>query len=241
MEDNNQDKELSEWVETPDSSCLLSNNFPTLQSLAGVGEVWVITLPDPVTEAQSGETNSNRCMLLNAERQKIFLVHQEFDSEPKVYAQDKGYVMHLYDRCEQEVIRMTRPYKFCTGFCWCASINHCSVHIDVEAPVGQLIGTVKQSVSYWYPAFDVIGADGRKLFHIPISTDSTAVIRIYRVREHSASSAGTLSRDIRYPKITLTLPGDLDVKNKALLLGATFLIQLSRGLVRETPLWYFDD
>ena len=45
----------------------------------------------------------------------------------------------------QEVIRVVRDFKCCAGCCWCACSSCCSLDLAVEAPVGQVIGYVRQA------------------------------------------------------------------------------------------------
>jgi len=45
----------------------------------------------------------------------------------------------------QELIRVTREFKCCAGCCWCANMQCCSYSVKVEAPVGTVIGYVKQA------------------------------------------------------------------------------------------------
>ena len=44
----------------------------------------------------------------------------------------------------QEVIRVSREYKGCAGCCWCAFADCCAHEITIEAPVGQVVGYVRQ-------------------------------------------------------------------------------------------------
>jgi hypothetical protein len=45
----------------------------------------------------------------------------------------------------KEVMRVSREFKCCAGCCWCAGCCNCCAHeITVEAPVGQVIGYVRQ-------------------------------------------------------------------------------------------------
>jgi len=44
----------------------------------------------------------------------------------------------------QEVIRVSREFKCCAGCNCCAGSDMCAMEIQVEAPVGQVIGYVKQ-------------------------------------------------------------------------------------------------
>lgn len=45
----------------------------------------------------------------------------------------------------QEVMRLVREFKCCAGCGWCANTDSCSFEVKVEAPVGNIVGYVKQS------------------------------------------------------------------------------------------------
>ena len=49
-----------------------------------------------------------------------------------------------YVSCLQEVIRINREFKCCAGCNCCAGANCCSMEVEIEAPVGQVVGYVKQ-------------------------------------------------------------------------------------------------
>lgn len=44
--------------------------------------------------------------------------------------------------CQQEVMQFSREFKCCTGCCWCGE-GCCSMTINVESPVGRLIGQIR--------------------------------------------------------------------------------------------------
>ena len=44
----------------------------------------------------------------------------------------------------QEVIRITRDFKCCAGGSCCAFADCCALEVIVEAPVGTVVGYVKQ-------------------------------------------------------------------------------------------------
>jgi hypothetical protein len=57
----------------------------------------------------------------------------------------RGFTLHVLDNNNVEVMRIVRPFKCCAGCCWCASPGGCcSQELQVEAPVGTVIGYVKQ-------------------------------------------------------------------------------------------------
>lgn len=100
----------------------------------------------------------------------------------------------IYDSLfEQEVIRLTRPFKCCAGCCWCANADCCAFTIDVESPVGTVIGQIRQSwddlfkqniknllriesvfirtccfcrQSFWKPHYEILDETGQKVFRI---------------------------------------------------------------------------
>ena len=45
----------------------------------------------------------------------------------------------------QEVIRVTREFKCCSGVNCCAFSDCCAMEVSIEAPVGQVVGYVKQA------------------------------------------------------------------------------------------------
>lgn len=79
----------------------------------------------------------------------------------------RGFMMHVLDEENEEVIRMTKPFKCCSGMCWCANANNCcSETINIESPPGVVIGSVRQSKSFWRPYYEVFDLNGLSLFKI---------------------------------------------------------------------------
>ena len=54
-----------------------------------------------------------------------------------IYLQSQLFV------CFQEVMRITREFAVCKGCCWCAD-GSCGFRMDVQAPVGNHIGYIRQ-------------------------------------------------------------------------------------------------
>ena len=54
-------------------------------------------------------------------------------------------------------MRITREFKCLACHSWCASCcNCCSHELQVEAPVGEIIGYVRQRGSCWKPKYEVL-------------------------------------------------------------------------------------
>ena len=56
----------------------------------------------------------------------------------------------------QEVMRVRHDFVCCVGCCWCATDSSCGYEIQIEAPVGNVLGYAKQqyvalsnSIKYW--------------------------------------------------------------------------------------------
>lgn len=54
-------------------------------------------------------------------------------------------------------MKVSREFKCCSGCCWCAgACSHCAFEITIEAPVGNVIGYVKQKGSFWKANYDIL-------------------------------------------------------------------------------------
>ncbi|RNA22416.1 phospholipid scramblase 2-like isoform X1 [Brachionus plicatilis] len=69
----------------------------------------------------------------------------------------RGFKFHVVDNLKQEVMMITREFKCCAGCCWCAGCCMCcAFEVRVEAPPGNLIGTIKQKGSFWKANYDIL-------------------------------------------------------------------------------------
>ena len=66
----------------------------------------------------------------------------------------------------QEIMRVQRNFKCCAGCSWCACSDCCAMELWVEAPVGNVIGFVRQECSPWAPKFGVYDAEHNQLAEI---------------------------------------------------------------------------
>jgi hypothetical protein len=66
----------------------------------------------------------------------------------------------------QEVMRLNRPLKCCAGTPCCAAIDCCSHESTVEAPVGNVIGYIRQTSACCAFNFDIEDAGGRPVLEI---------------------------------------------------------------------------
>ncbi|XP_002739472.3 phospholipid scramblase 1-like [Saccoglossus kowalevskii] len=147
--------------------------------------------------------------------------------------------MHIVDNNQTEILRCVREFKCCAGCCWCANIDHCAFEIAIEAPVGVPIGYVRQRQYCWVAEFDIMDANHETVLRLKgpccictgpcctwdqeftlFSKDMTT--ELGKVSKQWSGIAREMFTNAN--NFSITFPMDLDVKTKATLLGACFLI-----------------
>jgi len=125
---------------------------PGLEYLTQVDQVLIKQVVE-LLEAFLGWETNNRYKVLNTLGQQIYFIQEETDCcERQMCGPARGFILHVTDNNNQEVMRIVRHFKCCAGCPWCASPgNCCSLELEVEAPVGQVVGYVKQECSSWKP------------------------------------------------------------------------------------------
>ncbi|XP_077998873.1 phospholipid scramblase 2-like [Glandiceps talaboti] len=191
-------------------------------------------------EAFTGWETCNRYKVKNSVGQQVYFAHEESDMcMRQCCGPNRGFVMHITDNNNQEVIRVTREFKCCAGCCWCASADCCGFEVKVEAPIGTTVGYVRQWTSGWKPHYAIQDANHEKIlsiwgpccicqglccqcdvdFNVFGSDDQTPIGKITK-------QWGGLGREMftDADMFGITFPMDLDVKVKATLLAACFLV-----------------
>lgn len=78
----------------------------------------------------------------------------------------RGFEIEVYDASQNPVMRIYREAKCCTGWRCCAMCNHCSMLVTVEAPVGQIVGYVKQVPSFFKQQLDILDETGEAVLRL---------------------------------------------------------------------------
>ncbi|KHJ93693.1 Scramblase [Oesophagostomum dentatum] len=151
---------------------------------------------------------------------------------------NRNFVMHILDSFGREVLRIRRPFRCCGGGCFglCVSLPCCGSICTVESPPGHTIGTIEQKIACCASSFAVknheneiiLRIDGPRCFllygcqdkEFPIET--AAGDRVGHItKKQDGYGKGTFEEGDAF---RLTFPINLDVRAKAILLGAAFLI-----------------
>lgn len=170
---------------------------------------------------------SNQYEIKNSIGQEVYRVKEESDCFARsVLAPFNNFKMRVENSTGQEVIRMEKPMQ-------------CILQeIEVQAPPGVTIGYVKQEWSFLYPKFVVVGPNNeiQLKIHGPFLPFDCCSDVIFEVK--SLLGGQTIGRIIKLQSDFITkffaddsnfrieFPLDLDVRMKAVLMGACFLIDI---------------
>jgi len=147
----------------------------------------------------------------------------------------RGFRMMINDNQGGTVIELDRPYKICWGFCCMACYPTCTQALYVRLGGGELLGTVEEHPSWGKERVTVKNAGGELLYNLVgtccmFSCGGDIKVDIFNV---GGVSVGTITKVWRgwgaeaftdSDNFRLDLDQAVSNEDKALLLGATFLI-----------------
>ncbi|XP_038060920.1 phospholipid scramblase 1-like isoform X2 [Patiria miniata] len=191
-------------------------------------------------EALTNIECKNRYAIKNSLGQQVFFAFEESDFCHRICCgAQRGFLMHIVDNQSREVIRLERPFKCFAGCCWCADTECCSMEIQIQSPPGQVVGYCRQIGSKWKPMYEVL--DANKSVVLKINGPCCACQTICCTGDVDFKVCGTdgvtevgkiskqwggFFREIitQADNFSCSFPMDLDVRMKANMIGATFLI-----------------
>ncbi|XP_050333884.1 phospholipid scramblase 2-like isoform X1 [Bactrocera neohumeralis] len=182
-------------------------------------------------EAFTGFETNNKFSIKNALGQKVYYAVEDNDCCTRnMCGSARPFDMKVFDNFRNEVIHMYRPLA-CSQCCF----PGCLQTMEVSAPPGNVIGTIEQEWSICSPSFRIKNHIGDTVLRIegPICTFSMCGDVEFKVVSLTGEPVGKISKQwsgLAREIFTdadffgITFPMDLDVRMKAVLLGATFLI-----------------
>ncbi|XP_022232441.1 phospholipid scramblase 2 isoform X4 [Drosophila obscura] len=182
-------------------------------------------------EAFTGFETNNKFSIKNALGQKVYYAVEDNDCCTRnCCGPSRPFDMKVFDNYRQEVIHMHRPLA-CSACCFPC----CLQSIEVSAPPGNVIGTIEQEWSICSPSFRILNHIGDTVLRIegPFCTFSLCGEVEFNVVSLTGEKIGKISKQwsgLAREIFTdadffgISFPLDLDVRMKAVLLGATFLI-----------------
>jgi len=228
----------AQWMSKPEG---LSGIPPGLEYLTQIDQLVVKQKKDMI-EIFTGWEQANKFVIMNSLGQQVYFATEESGlCERQCCGPARGFIMHVTDNAGQEVMRATREFKCCAGVpcCICGGCDeHCAFEVTIEAPVGNVVGKVRQAFTWWKPHFEIVGDDGNIYATIrgpccfgaiccpdsdfPIYPKDNETTEIGKVSKVWAGWGKELFTDAQ--TFTVQFPLDMDVKQKAVFVGAVFLI-----------------
>ncbi|XP_074653854.1 phospholipid scramblase 1-like isoform X2 [Tubulanus polymorphus] len=213
---------------------------PGLEYLAQLDQIIIKQMVE-LLEVFTGWECKNKYKLMNSMDQQSYYAFEMSDACMRMFCgSGRGFEMHVVDNAGAEVIRIHRPFKCCAGCCWCADTDCCAQELHIEAPVGNVIGYVRQLKSGWRVRLALLDANKTHIFTLegpccicqavccrgdvdfPIFSAADPTKQVCNIAKQWNGCVKDAFTDA--VNLGITFPIDLDVKLKAVLIGAAFLL-----------------
>ncbi|XP_060951776.1 phospholipid scramblase 2-like [Limanda limanda] len=204
---------------------------PGLEYLAQIDQI-LIHQKVELLEAFIGFETNNQYEIKNSLGQKIYKAKEKNDCCTRNCCGSlRSFDMKIKDTMDQEVIRLVRPFR-CVS-CWCPC---CLQEMEVQAPPGTTIGYVKQLWHPFLPRFSIQGANKESLLVLEgpcFACNCCGDVNFELKGKDGGKPIGRISKQwsgllkevfTDTDNFGIQFPLDLDVKMKAVLMGACFLI-----------------
>lgn len=217
------------WMQAPQG---VPNCPPGLEYLAQIDQLLVRQKVELLEAIIDFETK-NKYLITNTLGQKVYFAGEESGCCARnCCGPIRPFDLKIVDNFGQHVINLHRPLA-CQDCCFPC----CLQTMEVSSPPGTVIGVIEQKWSIFTPKFVVKNANGEEMLRIegPCCTCRCCSDVKFHIFSSSNTKIGTISKQwsgIVKESLTdadnfgITFPIDLDVKMKATLLGALFLIDM---------------
>ncbi|VVC45480.1 Hypothetical protein CINCED_3A000655 [Cinara cedri] len=218
------------WMPIPQ---IIPQNCPNgLQYLSTINQL-LVKQELEVIEALLGFETNNKYKIKNSAGQKVFYAVEDNDCCTRnCCGPIRPFEMKILDNFKNEVIHLSRPLACQSCFFPC-----CLQRIEVFSPPGCLVGTVEQDWSILTPMFTIRNGANEEVLKIEgpicrfgmcgadvefkiLSKDQSTVVG--RISKQWSGLLREVFTDSDY--FGITFPMDLDVRMKAVMMGACFLI-----------------
>ncbi|TRY88136.1 hypothetical protein DNTS_020930 [Danionella cerebrum] len=204
---------------------------PGLEYLSQIDQLLVQQKVELAEVILGWETN-NKYIVKNSMGQQVFYVAEETDCCNRQFCGPlRSFVIHVQDNMGQEVMTLVRPLK--CGSCWCPC---CLQELEVQSPPGNPIGYVIQNWHPFLPKFTIQNEKKEAVLKIvgpfcackccnDVNFEVVSLDESTKVGRVSKQWTGMLRETFTdADNFGINFPLDLDVKVKAALFGACFLI-----------------
>ncbi|XP_072315278.1 phospholipid scramblase 3b [Eucyclogobius newberryi] len=204
---------------------------PGLEYLTQVDQI-LIHQKVELLEAFIGFETNNQYEIKNSLGQKIYTAKEKNDCCTRNCCGSlRSFDMKIKDNMDREVIRLVRPFR-CVS-CWCPC---CLQEMEVQAPPGTTIGYVKQDWHPFLPKFSIQGPNKETVLKLEgpcFACNCCGDVNFELKGKDGSESIGRISKQwsgllkevfTDTDNFGIQFPMNLDVKMKAVLMAACFLI-----------------
>ncbi|XP_031637118.1 phospholipid scramblase 1-like [Contarinia nasturtii] len=221
------------WIKT---SNVMPICPPGLEYLTAVDQL-LIKQKVELLEAFTGFETNNKFVIKNAMGQNVFYAVEDNDCcNRNCCGPNRSFDFKIFDASQREVLHFSR--QNCNAAVACCCTPCCPDSIEVSSPPGNLIGRVDQEFSFCYPRFSIKNQNGEVALRIegPLVTMSCCCNDVvFHVVTPDGTQVGKITKQwsgfVRESftdadNFCVSFPLDLDVRMKAVLLGATVLMDM---------------
>ncbi|KAE8279087.1 Phospholipid scramblase 1 [Larimichthys crocea] len=204
---------------------------PGLEYLTQIDQI-LIHQKVELLEAFIGFETNNQYEIKNSLGQKIYKAKEKNDCCTRNCCGSlRSFDMKIKDNMDREVIRLIRPFR-CVS-CWCPC---CLQEMEVQAPPGTTIGYVKQDWHPFVPRFSIQDANKETVMKLEgpcFACNCCGDVNFELKSKDGKKPIGRISKQwsgllkevfTDTDNFGIQFPLDMDVKMKAVLMGACFLI-----------------
>ncbi|XP_036410767.1 phospholipid scramblase 1-like [Megalops cyprinoides] len=204
---------------------------PGLEYLTQIDQL-VVNQKVELAEVMLGWETSNQYVIKNSVGQQVFYAAEENDfCNQQCCGPLRSFVLRVQDNFGQEVITVTRPLK--CGSCCCPC---CLQELEVQSPPGNPVGYVVQDWHPYLPKFTIQNERKEPVLKIvgpfcdckcfsDVNFEVKSLDETVMVGRITKQWTGFLQETFTdADNFGIQFPMDLDVRIKAVMLGACFLI-----------------
>ncbi|XP_008051130.1 phospholipid scramblase 4 [Carlito syrichta] len=210
----------------------MPNCPPGLEYLAQLDNIHVLQHFEPLEMMTRFETN-NRYDIKNNSNQMVYIVNEDTDDFTRnAYRTLRPFVLRVIDCMGREIMTMQRPFR-CTCCCFCCPSAR--QELEVQCPPGVTIGFVAEHWNLCRAVYSIQNEKKENVMRVrgPCSTYGCGSDSVFEIKSLDGASNigsiirkwnGLLSAMADADHFDIHFPLDLDVKMKAMIFGACFLI-----------------
>lgn len=217
-----------QWMPPPP---VPANCPPGLEYLTQIDQL-LIKQQVELLEAFTGFETNNKYKILNSMGQQVYFATEDTDCcTRQCCGPGRPFEMKILNNQQQEIVHLTRPLR-----CQSCLFPCCLQEIEVQSPPGTVLGYCAQEWSICIPKFAIQNADRETVLRIEgpfCQCNLCGDVEFQVLSADGQNQVGRISKQwsglvkeafTDADNFGITFPMDLDVKMKAVVLGACFLI-----------------